>query len=175
MGGLEGLDLIRARSVDPDLEYIFKHALAQEAVYSGLLKSERQDIHERIGLVMEGFFQDRLPEFYETLAFHFKQGKSTHKAVDYLIKAAQKSLKKYSLEESDQHFKEAFDLLSKKISKTNEEVLLLIKILNEWSVVFHFRQMYTGLFEMLKEYEPQAAQLDDKETLGMYYEPGQRK
>jgi len=33
LGGLERLDLIRARSVDPDLEYVFKHALAQEAVY----------------------------------------------------------------------------------------------------------------------------------------------
>jgi class 3 adenylate cyclase/tetratricopeptide (TPR) repeat protein len=169
LGGLENLDLIRARSVSPDLEYIFKHALAQEAVYKGLLKTERKEIHERIGLVMEKFFQGRLPEFYETLAFHFKQGKSTLKAVDYLIKAGQKSLKKYSLEESDQYFKDAFDLLSNKASKSDEEIFLLVKVLNEWSVVFHFRQMYTGLSEMLKKHEPQAAQLHDKETLGLYY------
>jgi len=34
--GLERLDLIRTRSLQPDLEYIFKHALTQEVVYNGL-------------------------------------------------------------------------------------------------------------------------------------------
>jgi predicted ATPase len=51
---------------------MFKHALTQEVVYNGLLKKERKEIHERIGVVMEGLFQDRLPEFYETLALHFR-------------------------------------------------------------------------------------------------------
>ena len=40
--GLERLDLIRVRSLQPEMEYIFKHALAQEVVYNGLLKKERQ-------------------------------------------------------------------------------------------------------------------------------------
>jgi class 3 adenylate cyclase len=44
--GLERLGLIHARSFQPDLEYVFKSALIQEAVYSGLLKKERQPIHE---------------------------------------------------------------------------------------------------------------------------------
>jgi class 3 adenylate cyclase len=109
--GLERLDLIRARSLQPDLEYMFKSALTQEVVYNGLLKKERQTIHERIALVMEQLFQDRLPEFYETLAFHFKQGLSVHKAVDYLMKAGEKSLGRYAVEESHQYYKEAFDLL----------------------------------------------------------------
>ncbi|KKK82655.1 hypothetical protein LCGC14_2801220, partial [marine sediment metagenome] len=81
---LERFDLIRTRSLQPDLEYIFKHALTQEVVYNGLLKKERQAIHERIGLVMEQLFHDRLSEHYETLAFHFKQGQSVLKAFDYL-------------------------------------------------------------------------------------------
>ncbi|MFB0533297.1 MAG: AAA family ATPase [Desulfatiglandales bacterium] len=59
--GLEQLDLIRTRSLQPDLEYVFKHALTQEVVYNGLLKKERQEIHERIALVMEQSFHDRLP------------------------------------------------------------------------------------------------------------------
>jgi predicted ATPase len=73
---------------------MFKHALTQEVVYHGLLKKERQEIHERIALVMEQLFQDRLPEFYETLAFHFSQARSLHKAVDYLIKSGEKSVKR---------------------------------------------------------------------------------
>ena len=84
LSGLERLDLIRTRSLQPDLEYMFKHALTQEVVYNGLLKKERKKIHERIGIVMEQLFQHRLPEFYEALAFHFSKGQSVHKAVDYL-------------------------------------------------------------------------------------------
>ncbi len=70
---LERLDLIKTRSLQPELEYIFKHALTQEVVYNGLLMKERRLIHEKIGLVMEGLFQDHLPEFYETLAYHYSQ------------------------------------------------------------------------------------------------------
>jgi predicted ATPase len=103
--GLERLDLIRTKALQPDLEYIFKHALTQEVVYNGLLKKERQEIHERIGQVMEPLFQERLSEFYETLAYHFKQGRSIHKAVRYLMKSGEKSLGRYALEESYQYFK----------------------------------------------------------------------
>jgi predicted ATPase len=86
---LERLDLIRTRSLQPDLEYMFKHALTQEVVYNGLLKKERRQIHEQIARVMENLFQDRLSEFYETLAFHFLRGQSVTKAVDYLIKSGE--------------------------------------------------------------------------------------
>jgi predicted ATPase len=54
---LERLDLIRERSIDPDLEYIFKHALSQEIVYNGVLKIERRKIHERIGITIEKLFE----------------------------------------------------------------------------------------------------------------------
>jgi class 3 adenylate cyclase len=43
---LEQLDLIRTRSLQPDIEYMFKHALTQEIVYNGLLKKQRREIHE---------------------------------------------------------------------------------------------------------------------------------
>ena len=89
----ELLDLIR-RSPQSDQEYIFKHALIQEVVYSGLLKKDRQILHRRIGQVMEQVFQDRLPEFYETLAFHFMRSDLSRKAVDYLIESGRKKSEK---------------------------------------------------------------------------------
>jgi predicted ATPase len=101
---LEKLDLIRTRSMQPDLEYMFKHPVTQEVVYDSLLKKDRVAIHEEIGLVTEQLFHDRLPEVYETLAFHFKQGRSSHKAIDYLMKSGEKSLKRYALGESHQYY-----------------------------------------------------------------------
>jgi len=96
---------------------MFKHPLIQEVVYNGLLKKERQEIHEQIALVMEQFFQERLPEFYETVAFHFLRGRSTVKAVEYLILSGRKSLSRYAVEEADQYLREAFDILKSKTEK----------------------------------------------------------
>jgi predicted ATPase len=73
---LKELDLIRVRSIHPDVEYYFKHALIHETVYDGILKRQRKDIHERIGLALEKFFRERSLEAWETLAFHFKRGSS---------------------------------------------------------------------------------------------------
>jgi tetratricopeptide (TPR) repeat protein len=169
LNGLEQLDLIRTRSFEPELEYIFKHALTQEVVYNGLLKKERRAIHERIGLVMEQLFQGRLSEFYETLAFHFKQGLSILKAVHYLMKSGEKSLKRYAVEESHQYYKEAFDLLAKKPVKTKEEQEILIDLIIEWAYVFNFRGAFKQLYDLVTAHEGLAECLDDKARLGMLY------
>ncbi|MGD8739602.1 MAG: AAA family ATPase [Desulfobacterales bacterium] len=166
---LERLDLIRAKTLQPDLEYIFKHALTQEVVYSGLLKKERQLIHERIGLVMEQLFHDRLPEFYETLAYHFQQGRSVNKAVDYLIKSGEKSLRRYAVEESNQYYQEAYNLLKDRAEMTNEEKRLLIDVLIKWSLVFYYRGDFRSATKLLTAHERLAESLKDNNRLGMFY------
>jgi predicted ATPase len=107
LGGLEGLDFIRMKSLQPDPEYMFKHAMTQEAVYNGLLKRERQAMHEQIGLVMEQLFHDRLSEHCESLAFHFRRGQSPVKAVNYLIESGEKSINMYAVHESHEYFEKS--------------------------------------------------------------------
>jgi tetratricopeptide (TPR) repeat protein len=166
---LERLDFIRTRSLQPELEYMFKHPLTQEVVYNGLLKKERQEIHEQIGLVMEQLFQQRLPEFYETLAFHFKQGRSVHRAVDYLIKSGEKSLNRYAVEESHQYYQEAFDLVKNKPNMTDEEKRLLIDLLIKWAYVFYYRGDFNGLISLFRDHEGLAESLTARAAFGMFY------
>ena len=166
---LERLDLIRARAMQPDLEYIFKHALTQEVVYNGLLKKERRIIHERIGLVMEQLFQDRLPEFYETLAYHFKQGQSITKAESYLMNAGEKSLKRYAVEEAHQYYQEAYDLVLNITKKTREDELLLIDLILDWAMVFYYRADCIVFEKIFLIHEELAKTLGDQERLGMFY------
>jgi class 3 adenylate cyclase/tetratricopeptide (TPR) repeat protein len=166
---LERLDLIRTRSFQPDLEYIFKHAITQEVVYNGLLKKERKQIHEKIGFVMEELFHDRLHEFYETLAYHFKEGQSLHKAVEYLMKAGEKSKNRYSLEEANLYYQEAFNLLNSKPDRSMSEHELLIEILNNWSWVQFFRGHFGNLHDLLFQYKDTAELIQDKTKMGMFY------
>ena len=167
--GLEQLDLIRAKTLAPDLEYIFKHALTQEVVYNGLLKKERKEIHERIGRVIEQLFHNRLSEFYETLSFHFKRGHSVERAVEYLMKSAEKSRKRYALDEADLHYKDAFDLLKEKSTESDEDSLLVIGLILKWAEIFHLRGSYRGLIDLLKPYETLANSIDDKSRQSMFY------
>jgi tetratricopeptide (TPR) repeat protein len=168
LNDLKALDLIRIRSLQPELEYIFKHALTQEAVYSGLLKKERQAIHERIALAMEQLFRERLPEFYETLGFHFKRGRSIDRAIDYLMKAGEKSLTRYAVEESHQYYQEAYDLLANKHALMDEEKRLLIDLLNQWALVFYYRGDFKGLLTLFEKHEGLAESVG-KAELGMFY------
>lgn len=166
---LENLDLVRIQSFEPELEYIFKHALTQEVVYNGLLKKERQEIHERIGLAIEQLFINRLPEFYEALAFHFSLGRSPFKAVDYLMKAAEKSLKRYALEESHQYYSEAFELLSNNSARGRKGDELLIDLIIDWALVFYYRGDSKQLAPLLKSHEEFTVALGDQRRLGLIY------
>ena len=138
-------------------------------VYNGLLKKERQALHERIGLIMEQLFHDRLPEFYETLAFHYKQGQSLSKAVDYLIKCGEKSLNRYSLDEAHKYYQEAFDLLSNKENKSKGDDKLIIDLLWKWHLVYYYYGDWKGWSELFFSHKDLAESLDDKATLGRFY------
>ncbi|UCF84396.1 MAG: hypothetical protein JSV50_01825, partial [Desulfobacteraceae bacterium] len=135
--GLESLDLIRTRTREPDLEYIFKHALTQEVVYNGLLKKERHGIHERIGEVMEQLFADRLPDFYDALAYHFNKGRSHDKAAEYLIKAGEKSYKTLSNQEAKQYYQQAYDLLTAEPEKSPHDKALMMELLFNWALLLY--------------------------------------
>jgi class 3 adenylate cyclase/tetratricopeptide (TPR) repeat protein len=166
---LERLDLIRTRSLQPDLEYMFKHPLTQEVVYNGLLKKERQKIHEQIGVVMEQLFHNRLPEFYETLAFHFSRSRSAHKAVHYLMSSAEKSLTRYAVQEAHEYCKEAYRLITDKQTITEEERELLFELLNKWSLVYYYRGDFKEQTDLLRRHEQEADLVKDKEIKGMFY------
>ena len=169
LAGLEQLDLIRVRALEPDLEYIFKHALTQEVVYNGILKKERQDIHERIGIAIETLFKDRISEFYETLAYHFSHSSSVVKAVNYLIMSGEKNVLRYALDEANQFYKEAYKILSEKSFLTKDEKWFLIDLLIKWSFVFFYRADFEGLKTILEVHRDLVDSLEDRERRGMFY------
>jgi len=169
LSGLERLDLIRTRAIEPDLEYVFKHALTQEVVYNGLLKKEREEIHERIAFVMEEIFHDRITEFYEALAFHFSRSRSNVKAVEYLVKSGKKSLARYAVEEAHQYFQEAYDILVAKTEKSSDEEIALVNMLNDWGYVYYYLGDINTWIGLLTAHKELAESLEDKRRLGMFY------
>jgi predicted ATPase len=118
---------------------------------------------------MEQLFQDRIPEFYETLAFHFARGLSSNKAIKYLMKSGKKSAARYSIEESHQYYKQAYEILDNKADKTNEEKELLCELLIEWAYVFYYRGYFKAMAKVLNSNKTIVESLKDMSKLGMYY------
>ena len=128
---LQGLEFIYEKSLFPELEYVFKHALTQEVAYNSLLQKKRTVIHEKIGRAIEELYPTRLEEFYEMLAYHYAKSEDTGKAYHYLKLSGNKATKNYSNSEAIRFYKEALDVLASR-SETEEnkkeqiEVRLLI-------------------------------------------------
>ncbi|HHP7236020.1 MAG TPA: hypothetical protein ACFCUC_15430 [Desulfobacterales bacterium] len=97
---LENAELIEPKQLLPELVYRFKHALTQEVAYLSLLKRMRKQLHQRIGLVVEEFYKDRLAEFYEVLAYHFSRGEKWPKALEYLIRAGRKTSDSFAIHDA---------------------------------------------------------------------------
>jgi len=84
---LVGAELIYRRGIPPDAEYTFKHALVQDAAYSTLLRSRRQQLHARIAAALESHFPEIVAAQPALLAHHCAEAGLTEKAVEYWLAA----------------------------------------------------------------------------------------
>ena len=101
------------RGVPPDADYTFKHALVRDAVYSTLLRSQRQELHARIGTVLQEQFPQIVDTQPEILAHHFRQAGLPDPAIEYWRRAGVRSVGRSAHSEASAQFRFALDLLGK--------------------------------------------------------------
>jgi class 3 adenylate cyclase/tetratricopeptide (TPR) repeat protein len=106
---LQSVELIREKQRIPELEYIFKHALAQEAAYEGILLQERREVHARVGAAIETLMADRLDEFYGLLAYHYSAAEQWEQAQEYLFKAGDQAGSMAADAEALAHYRQAME------------------------------------------------------------------
>ncbi|MBI5572695.1 MAG: AAA family ATPase [Desulfomonile tiedjei] len=84
LADLQHLEFIQEKPGHADLEYMFKHAIAQQAMYESILLKKRRGIHARVAQTLETVFADRLEEMYSLLADHYARAEIWDKAQHYL-------------------------------------------------------------------------------------------
>ncbi len=109
LGVLEGAGLIEVATVEPVLEYAFRHPLLHEAAYRSLLRQQRRRLHGVVGEALAEVVGDRVGELAAMLAAHFEQAGDTDRAVDYLIAAGDHSLQRLANREAVAFYQRAFD------------------------------------------------------------------
>jgi ABC-type oligopeptide transport system substrate-binding subunit len=108
---LQRVDLVREKARIPELEYIFKHALTQEAAYNSLLHERRKGFHLKVGEALEELFPDRVDEFSGLMAYHFEAAEAHEKALDYLQRAGDQARQAYAHPEAIDFYERALVIL----------------------------------------------------------------
>ncbi|MCH7586824.1 MAG: AAA family ATPase [Chloroflexi bacterium] len=121
---LQRSDLVRENTRLPELEYIFKHALTQEAAYNSLLIERRTEFHRLVGQALENLFPEQADEFTGLLAHHWDRAGDVKKASKYLTLAGERARRLHAHHEALVHFDRAIELSDK---GTHEYIALLRK------------------------------------------------
>ena len=93
-------EIIFRRGAPPDAEYAFKHALVQDAAYSTLLRSRRQEIHARVASTLEKQFPELMAAQPELLARHYGEAGLNDKAISYWLKAGRQAVTRSAMIEA---------------------------------------------------------------------------
>ena len=165
---LQGLEFIYEKTLFPELEYIFKHALTQEVAYNSLLHKRRKEIHEKIGRALEELYPDRLEEFYEMLGYHYSRSDNFEKACHYLKLSGKKAEGKFCFWEAIRFYNEAIDILNKQPEegKRKREKLEVIHLTTSPMLHLGYPE---DLLPILQEGERLSKELDDKRSLVTIY------
>jgi tetratricopeptide (TPR) repeat protein len=100
------------RGTPPDALYTFKHALVQDAAYDSLLKSRRQELHDKIARVIEARFPNIKNREPEVLAHHLTAAGLTEAAIPLWQAAGVLALQRMALTEAIAHLSQGLGLVS---------------------------------------------------------------
>jgi TOMM system kinase/cyclase fusion protein len=109
---LVAAEFLYQRGLPPQATYVFKHALIQEAAYQSLLRSTRQQHHQRIAQVLETRFPETAETQPEWLAHHYTQAGLTEQAVHYWQRAGQRALERSANVEAVAHLTTGLEVLA---------------------------------------------------------------
>jgi len=140
LGDLQGLEFIYEKTLFPELEYIFKHALTQEVAYNNLLLQRRKEFHRLAGEAIEKLYAETLQEHLGPLAFHFYRAEAWEKAFKYLTAAGERARFAYATREAIDYFDKAVEVSRKIPEAVSKEQLMSLyesrgrtfQVLMEW-------------------------------------------
>lgn len=155
---LETSGLVRLVRTQPELEYLFRHALLQDAAYTSLLKATRKELHQQVGEVLERLYPSRLEELAPVLAQHFYLSDQWPQAINYFLLAGDAAMRLYANEEAYQHYRQAITLLQTTgaVADNLKEAYL------KGGRVCELMGRYTEALTMYEELESYAAEMMDE-------------
>lgn len=117
-------DMIREAARLPEVEYVFRNPLTQEAAYRTILLRQRREFHRRVGEAMETIFSERLDELAPRLAEHFAEAQVSGKAANYFTAAGDAAFRLYANEAAVAHYSRALEMWSLESEGVSDDQLV---------------------------------------------------
>ena len=114
-------ELVYQRGVPPQATYTFKHALIQDAAYQSLLRSTRQQYHQRLAQVLAKQFPETAETQPELLAHHYTEAGLWEQAIPYWQRAGERALQRSANLEAVSHVTRGLEVLTA-LPETHERV-----------------------------------------------------
>jgi class 3 adenylate cyclase len=108
---LVAAEFLYQQGLPPQATYRFKHALIQDAAYQSLLRSTRQQSHQRIAQVLERRFPEICETQPELVAQHYTAAGCAELAVHYWQRAGQQASDRSANVEAISHVTTGIELL----------------------------------------------------------------
>ena len=100
LGTLEASGLVQVAALEPELEYLFRHALVQDAAYSSLLKQDRRTLHRLAADTLLALYPERRRELAAVIALHFERAGDPAAAAEHLVVAGEHALERFANREA---------------------------------------------------------------------------
>ena len=114
---LETSGLLRLAQLEPELEYIFRHALVQEATYESILKSDRLILHRTVAETLERLYPEHLDSLAFLLGQHWREAGEREWARQYFTQAGEFAWKAYANQEAIVAYTQALALTTDKVQR----------------------------------------------------------
>jgi class 3 adenylate cyclase/predicted ATPase len=105
-------ELVYQRGVPPQATYTFKHALIQDAAYQSLLRSTRQQYHQRLAQVLAEQFPETAESQPELLAHHYTEAALITPAIPCWQRAGERALQRSANLEAISHLTRGLEVLA---------------------------------------------------------------
>jgi class 3 adenylate cyclase/tetratricopeptide (TPR) repeat protein len=160
--------LVYRHGLPPATSYEFKHALVQDTAYQSLLKSTRQEYHQRIARVLE----ERFPHIVETqpelLAHHYTEGHLPENATSYWQIAAERAAEGAAYMEALAHLAKGLDLI-KTLPATPERAKEELAMCLRQAESLHFLGRREEIVSLLLQQQEHVERLRDPALAGGFY------
>jgi TOMM system kinase/cyclase fusion protein len=111
LGRLVEAEIVYQRGLLPQATFTFKHALIQDAAYQSLLKSTRQQYHQRIAQRLEERFSETVANQPELLAHHYTEAGLMDQAMRYWQQAGEQAVQRSTHVEAIAHLAKGLEML----------------------------------------------------------------
>src|SRR4029450_3724601 len=110
LAALEAADLTALATPQPNLAYLFKHVITQEAAYDLMLVSQRRQLHRSVAEWYERTYAGALTAHAPLLAPPWQGGGVPDKAIGYLDQASTQALRAGAYQEAVRGFSRMLQL-----------------------------------------------------------------